>query len=701
MSRQFGQLFMFALIAAVAACSNKADESTGNNTSPDAGPVTALRLANAPTDPKNWLIHGRTYEETRYSSLTAISAATVANLGLEWHFDLTGPEGRQTSTPLAVDGTLYLTGNWSQVVALDAVTGKLIWQYDPQVPRSWAVNLCCGPVNRGVAFWDNKVYLATQDGRLIALDSRTGTPKWQTIVGDRSERSSLTGAPRVIKGKVFIGSGGSDFGVRGRLIAVDAETGAILWRFFTVPGNPALPQENIHLPEALGTWNGEWWKTGGGGAVWDAMSYDPTLDLLYIGTGNGAPWPRTARSPKGGDNLYVSSIIAMHPDTGIVVWHYQTTPGDEWGYDAASQMVLTDLTIAGTRRQVLMQAAANGFLYVLDRSNGVLISATPYVPVNWATGVDLGSGRPVENPEARYSERGKTFVASPGQRGAHSWQAMAYNPDTGLLYIPAMINSSELAVDIHAKPSRYASNSGVTAQPARNALADFSRLIAWNPVTGVAAWHIDSPTPTASGVLATGGSLVFEGNTDGLLQALDAKSGKTLWQFDTQGRLEAAPITYKVQSRQYIAIVAGTRGTQAGEAPRLLVFALSGNKKLPKAETLAKRTPPTSFGSTLQTLQGAKLYQRYCTRCHGSASEDSAAFLRLSDSPQLADKEQWRLTVFAGQLEQKGMPGFFAEIAQADAESIRAYVVEQANRPSNCTPTVPLSPDGRSVACEP
>jgi quinohemoprotein ethanol dehydrogenase len=348
-----------------------------------------------------------------------------------------------------------------------------------------------------------------------------------------------------------------------------------------------------------------------------------------------------------------------------------------------------------------MQAAANGFLYVLDRGTGALISATPYVPVNWATGVDLSNGRPIESPEARYSERGKPFVSAPGQRGAHSWQSMAYNSETGLLYIPAMINSSELGVDVHSKPSRYASNSGATAQPAPNALPDFSRLIAWNPATGVAAWHIDSPTPTASGVLVTGGALVFKGNTDGLMQALDAKSGKTLWQFDTRGRLEAAPITYEVQGRQYIALVAGTHGTHAGEAPRLLVFALGSNKKLPTVEPLPRPTPPTSFGSPLQISQGTKLYQRYCTRCHGSTSEDRAAFLRLSASPQLANKEQWRLTVFAGQHEQKGMPGFFAEISEADAESIRGYVVEQAHRPTVCTRTGPISPDGRSAACGP
>ena len=389
----------------------------------------------------------------------------------------------------------------------------------------------------------------------------------------------------------------------------------------------------------------------------------------------------------------------MHPDTGIVVWHYQTTPGDEWGYDAASQMVLTDLTVAGKRRQVLIQAAANGFLYVLDRSNGSLISATPYVPVNWATGVDLGSGRPVENPEARYSERGKTFVASPGQRGAHSWQAMAYNPETGLLYIPAMINASELAVDIHAKPSRYASNSVVTAQPARNALTDFSRLIAWNPATSIAAWHIDSPTPSTSGVLATGESLLFKGTAGGLLQALDAKTGKTLWQFDTQGRLEAAPITYEAKGRQYIAIVAGTRGTHTNEVPRLLVFALGSKQKLPSSEPLVRPTPPTSFGSTQQLARGSLLYKRFCTRCHGSLREETASFWKLAASPNLGGSQQWRLIVFAGQLEGKGMPGFFAEITEADAESIRAYVIEQAQRPSTCNPTSATGTGGVRLTC--
>jgi PQQ-dependent dehydrogenase (methanol/ethanol family) len=404
----------------------------------DKGPaaVDAARLLAAERESGSWMTYGRTYSEQRFSPLQQVTAENVGKLGLAWSFDLTTERGIE-ATSVVVDGVMYTTSAWTIVHALDARTGKHLWTWDPKVAKDKSRHACCDVVNRGVAVWQGQVFVGTLDGRLVALDAATGKPNWQVATVDPELPYTITGAPRVIDGKVLIGNGGAEFGVRGFIGAYDAGTGKRLWRFYTVPGNPALGFENDAMKMAAETWNGKWWELGGGGGtVWDAMAYDPDLDLLYIGVGNGTPWNQDIRSPGGGDNLFLSSIVALRPETGEYVWHYQTTPGETWDYTATQHIILADIEIDGKTRKVLMQAPKNGFFYVLDRADGSLISANNYIDVTWATHVDMKTGRPVEVPGARY--RDKPMVINPSYLGGHNWHPMSYNPQTGLVYIPVL-----------------------------------------------------------------------------------------------------------------------------------------------------------------------------------------------------------------------------------------------------------------------
>ncbi|HEY0301973.1 MAG TPA: PQQ-dependent dehydrogenase, methanol/ethanol family, partial [Rhizomicrobium sp.] len=417
-----------------------AENSDASDRLDAAANIDGDRVVRADDTPGDWLAHGRTYSEQRYSPLKDINADTVKQLGVAWEFRTNTVRGLE-STPIVSDGIMFVTGSWSKVWALDAKTGRQIWFYDPEVPGKWGRYACCDVVNRGVAVWKGAVYVGTLDGRLVKLDARTGKPVWDINTIDRNRPYTITGAPRVVKGMVLIGNGGSEYGVRGYLTAYDADTGRQLWRFFTVPGDPRLPPEDKAMEDALKTWNDggtthKWWEQGGGGTAWDSMAYDPDLDLLYVGTGNGSSWNRNLRSPGGGDNLYLSSIVALRPATGEMVWHYQTTPGDDWDYPATQHISLADLTIDGVLRHVLMQAPKNGFFYVIDRATGQLISAQPYTTITWSKGVDMKTGRPVEVPGVRYARN--PSVQIPGPIGAHNWQPMAFNPGTGLVYIPVI-----------------------------------------------------------------------------------------------------------------------------------------------------------------------------------------------------------------------------------------------------------------------
>jgi quinohemoprotein ethanol dehydrogenase len=666
--------------------------------------VDELRLANADQDSGNWLTTGRTYSEQRFSPLNKINAESVKQLSLAWFLDLDTARG-QEATPLVVDGVMYSTSAWSKVQAIDPVTGKLLWQYDPKVPKEIGAKVCCDVVNRGVAFWKGRVYVGTLEGRLVALDAKSGDVVWSVVTVDQTKSYVITGAPRVIKGKVIIGNAGAEFDARGYVSAYDADTGKMVWRFYTVPGDPQQPFETPKLAEAAKTWTGEWWKLGGGGTVWNSMSYDPSLDLLYFGTGNGLPWSGTVRNPKGNDNLYLASIVAVRPDTGEYVWHYQTTPGDIWDYDATQDVVLTDLTIEGQKRKVLLQANKNGFFYVIDRTNGKLISAKPFSTVTWATGVDLATGRPIENPAARKTADPKApWVGFPGALGGHNWKSMSFSPQTGLAYIPA--NDIPFVYSDYPgfKTLRIGMNLGYDGVPGSMPQGDSKLkqqllagvngyLRAWDPVSQKEAWSVQQPGPWDGGILSTAGGLVFEGNAMGLISAYDAKTGKQLWSHPAQTGVIAAPMSYMVNGEQYVAVVAGWGGVYplvAGEATRkgsinvnrsrVLAFKLGGTAKLPEEPKLAAVKPLHRVGTDGEVAKGFRLFTDNCWGCHGDAAVGGGITPDLRWSPIASDPAAWKSVVIDGALKERGMVSFASMIDAKQAELIRSYVTMRSNQ---------------------
>jgi quinohemoprotein ethanol dehydrogenase len=665
--------------------------------------VDGDRIANADREPGNWMSHGRTYSEQRFSPLNAINDTNVAQMGLAWSYDLDTHRG-QEATPLVIDGAMYFTTAWSKVVSLDAASGARRWKYDPKVPPEWAVNACCDVVNRGVAAWRGKVFVGTLDGRLIALDAATGKPVWETLTFDRKVRYTITGAPRVVKGKVIIGNGGAEMGVRGYVSAYDAETGKIVWRFYTVPGDPSKPFESPFLEKAAKTWSGEWWKNGGGGTVWDSMAYDPQLDLLYIGTGNADPWARKIRNDQVEDNLAASSIIALRPDTGEYVWHYQENPGDEWDYDSAEQIILADLRIDGQLRQVLLHAPKNGFFYVLDRTSGKLLSAKPFAHVTWATAIDLQTGRPIESPDAQYEGSDKALVISPGPGGAHTWHPASYSPETGLVYFPVLEAAFPYRTREHFSHNPLAWNTGIDDVAAgmpqdpdiKKAILGSikGRLTAWDPVNQKEVWRADRPGPWNGGALSTAGNLVFGGTGYGQFEAFRANTGEKLWSVSTQSGITAGPISYTVNGEQYVAILAGWGGVlplAAGElalqsprmnnTPRMLAFKLGGKVSLPPAPKVKPRvfTPPRATASPITVKKGEELYQSYCSGCHGDVAVSGGVLPDLRYSGTLAN-QQWFNIVRDGMLKAYGMVGFSKVLSREDAEAIRAYVIFRANQ---------------------
>ncbi|HWK55133.1 MAG TPA: PQQ-dependent dehydrogenase, methanol/ethanol family [Hyphomicrobiales bacterium] len=655
--------------------------------------VDTTRLLGADAEPEQWMSTGRSYDEQHYSPLDAIDRDNVARLGLAWYADFNIPRG-QESTPVVVDGVIYVTTAWSNVLAFDAASGRELWRFDSQVPRDWGVRACCDVVNRGAALWKGKVYVGTIDGRLIAIDAATGVEAWSvdTLI-DRNLSYSITGAPRVVKDKVIIGNGGAEYGVRGYVSAFDAQTGELVWRFYTVPGNPADGFENDAMRMAADTWNGEWWQLGGGGTAWDSMAYDAELDLLYVGTGNGSPWNQDIRSPGGGDNLFLSSIVALDPDDGAYVWHYQTTPGETWDYTATQPIMVATLTLDGAPRKVVMQAPKNGFFYVLDAATGAFISAQPYAAVNWASGIDPQTGRPIANPDARFDRTGVAFAVQPAPSGAHNWQPMAYSPRTGLVYLPAADNSFVYAYDRAFDPNPLTSNLGVdpaagAAELGLNATADLpsgSYMVAWNPVTQEPGWRIPGAN---AGMLATAGDVVFKGNQNGLA-AYDAVSGSELWQSTaTHTGVVAAPITYSVDGEQYVAVVAGRANGNyyAPDYSRLLVFKLDADTTLPDPRPYIspQLDPPPSVASAEQIARGAELYGRHCWICHSDVGNAGGLLRRglfpeLAVSPALGSPELFASIVLDGVRSQNGMVSFSELIDSDDAEDVRAYLIDRAN----------------------
>lgn len=664
--------------------------------------VDDVRLVKADSDTANWLSYGRTYDEQRFSPLDQVNASNVKDLGLAWFADMDTNRG-QEATPIVIDGMIYVTTAWSKVKAYDGATGKLAWEYDPKVPGETAVKACCDVVNRGLAAWGDRLFFGTLDGRLIALDRKTGKEAWSKVTVDQSKPYTITGAPRVIDGKVIIGNGGAEMGVRGYVAAYDVADGKEVWRFYTVPDAPGK-NDAKHLKIAESTWKGEYWSQGGGGTVWDAMAYDPELDLLYIGVGNGSPWNQAYRSPGGGDNLYISSIVAIRPKTGEYVWHYQTTPGETWDFTATQHIMLADLTIEGKTRKVLMQAPKNGFFYVLDRATGKLISANNYTYVNWATGIDTKTGRPIENPDARIDKTGKPYVVVPGASGGHNWQPMAFDPKAQLVYIPVIEGGFPYIPAANWKKAALGFNTGMdfaaAAMPADPKMragalaATKGSLVAWDPVAQKERWRIAFKGPWNGGVLATGGNLVFQGNSSKEFVAYDATSGKQLWAFGAQTGIMAAPITYTIKGEQYVAVLAGWGGVWAiapgllsevggpvRNISRLLVFKLGAKGQLPAEPTLARLpiNPPPVSAAPAVIAAGAQHYGRYCGVCHGDAAYGSTLLPDLRRTGLLADAKGWQTVVHDGALSANGMVSFGQVLKPAEIDAIRHYVIKRAN----------------------
>ena len=567
-------------------------------------PVDDAALKNAGKVGDEWLTYGLTQGETRYSPLAQINAANVSRLAPAWSYDLGLGGGPQEATPLVSNGTLYGITNWSIVFAVDARTGKERWRWDPEVNQE-AVRpkACCGVVNRGVAIYRGLIIAPVIDGRLLALNAETGKPVWEARVAYPQDNFTITMAPRIAKGRVIIGVSGGDRPTRGFFSAYDAATGRLDWKFYTVPGDPSKGFENSSMKKAAETWDGDWWKWGGGGAVWDGMAYDPDAGLIYIGTGNAEPWPEALRKTNGKDNLYVCSILGVQVETGELKWHYQMVPGDSWDYDSVQQMTLADLNIDGRPRKVIMQANKNAFYYVLDRITGEFISAQPFSMVTWAKGIDQKTGRPSINPEARYGTQG--IPISPGGGGAHNWSPMSFNPTTGLVYIPvSTANTFTYAADMSftGKPGdtigiARAGTSGL--KPAPPAIGPpplegsvRGALVAWDPVAQQMRWRMPGGGGIGGGTVTTAGNLVFQAVNDGRLLAYSADKGQKLMEIQTglRGGM-GPPITYLIDGKQYVAVMGGTgrvpprpgapRATPATPdasvvLPKLLTFVLDG-----------------------------------------------------------------------------------------------------------------------------
>jgi len=646
---------------------------------------------------ESWLLIGGDYGEQRFSPLTQIDRSNVHRLGFAWEGDVESTRGLE-ATPIMVDGVIYVTSTWSRVYAFDAARGTLLWSYDPEVPRKTARSLCCDVVNRGVAVWNGRVFFGTLDGRLIALDARNGKPVWTVnTVEDPARPYTITGAPRVIKGRIVIGNSGADAGVRGYVSAYDPDNGAQVWRFFVVPNGPDDTPENEDVAATLKTWPKDpIWRGVGGGTAWDAMAFDPELNLLYVGTGNGGSWKRQ-RPDDRTDNLYVSSIVALNADTGRVAWHYQTTPGDMWDYTATNSIILADIALGGKTRKVLFQAPKNGFFYVLDRKTGELLSAEKYAAANWASHVDLKTGRPVLTQWAEFRREDQLIYPNPN--GAHDWQSMSFSPQTGLAYIPAL----DVPWVYSTKPGfRYLYDLGVPPAELARMTAGQPKvekggyLRAWDVANGRVKWQVRLPGTWNGGTLATAGGLVFQAAGDGYFNAYDARNGKRLLHHFIGTSAIAAPITYSIGGTQYVALLAGYGGAgmitiadtaavkQYANNGRLIAFKLGGGAvPLPpkRAVPLGPAPPDTSLPplSPEQTAAASQLYRR-CAGCH-SIGGGTPMLPNLSRVKEIG-KAGLKSILLEGALLPLGMPDFSADFKESDVDLLYEYIVRgQHNRP--------------------
>lgn len=656
----------------------------------------------------DWRTYGRTYSEQRYSPLEQINDKNAGDLRLDWYLDM--PDARAlNATPLVVDGVMYFTASQSVVMAVNATDGKLLWRYDPEVLKRLTnkklMRMNWG-ANRGLAFWKGRVYVATFDGRLIALDAASGQQAWSVQTFDPAEPRYITGAPRAFNDTVIIGNGGAEAGaVRGYVTAYDTATGEQKWRTWVVPGKPSDGFESAALKEAAGTWRGEWWKHGGGGTVWNSITYDPEYNRVYLGTGNGSPWNQQVRSPGGGDNLFLSSILALDADTGEYAWHYQTTPGENWDYNSAMDIVLADVDWEGEPRKVILHAPKNGFFYVIDRQDGRLLGAEKFGKVTWAERVDLKTGRPVENPEARNSDGSAVF---PSFLGAHNWQPMSYNPDTGLTYIPYQemaATNDKRGIDSERWRARdFTFNTGF--QPYRGDIAPehaTGALLAWDVTRQKAAWKVDLPGLQNGGTVTTVGNLVFQGTSGGQLHAYRADTGRLLWSFDAGVGITAPPISYAVDGKQYIAVLAGWGGvsylgssamaqhgwTYGHQPRRLLVFSLEGKATAPATvpphTELVFVDDPDQDIDTAQAQAGQDIYLDYCLGCHGFAAVSGGGAPDLRASAAAARLDSFSALVRGGALQSRGMPKF-DDLSEQQVEHIYWFIRQRARESLEPTP---------------
>ncbi|WP_082545448.1 MULTISPECIES: PQQ-dependent dehydrogenase, methanol/ethanol family [unclassified Sphingomonas] len=650
------------------------------------------------SDGRDWPAFGRTYGEQHYSPLTQVNRDTVKRLGLVWSLDL--PAGNPATGPVEVGGVVYLASGYSVIRAIDVRTGKLLWTYDPKAPEAAGHKLRQGWGSRGIAYWNGKLYTGTQDGRLIAVDAKTGKPVWSAMTVGKDDGRFISGPPRVFDGMVIIGHGGGDVGpvLRGYVTAYDAETGKQAWRFHTVPGNPADGFENDAMRMAAKTWSGEWWKYGGGGTVWNAITYDGESKTIFLGTGNGFPWNRKIRSAGKGDNLFLCSIVALDARTGRYKWHYQINPGESWDFNAAMDMELADLVIDGKARKVLMTAPKNGFFYVIDRTDGKLISAKPFVATSWAKRIDLKTGRPVEEPNIRYEDGPVTFRPTPV--GAHSWPPMAYSPQSGLAYIPAIdmqVTYDDRGIDRkNWKPAEgMALNYGVRIAVGKARPSDTTGyLVAWNPVTQKEAWRLPMSAHFNGGLMATAGGLVFQGHPDSTFTAYDAKTGRIAWNYDAKAPVVAPPISYSVDGRQYVTVISGM-GTSGGmfgplltqfgidyrtQARRVLTFALDGKATLPAKIPYTPRAvdDPDFRRDPAKVAAGGETFDMRCAVCHGGLAIPGGTAPDLRTSAIILDADAFASVVHDGVLVPNGMPRF-EELTAGQRDDLRHYLRSRAD----------------------
>jgi quinohemoprotein ethanol dehydrogenase len=688
-----------------------------------AGDVDAARLKNAAQEPQNWFAGGRDTDGTYYSPLATIDGSNVAKLGFAWDYDLGNPQRGQEATPIVVDGVMYTSGTWGYVYAVDAASGHELWRYDPKADYKAARNPCCDMVNRGVAVWKGKVYVAAVDGRLHALDAATGKKVWSVdTIYDHTQPYSSTGAPQIAGSVVVIGNSGSDIGVggvRGYVSAYDLSSGAMKWRFFTVPPAPGAAYENPELEAAAKTWDSHRKaEYKGGGTAWDAFAYDPALDLVYFGTANAAPYDLRQLGPNQQDSLFTASIIALNATTGRKAWHYQTTPRDSWDYDAVQKLVFADIPVGGNSRAVVMQANKNGFFYVLDRKSGELLSAKTFTYVNWASGVDMKTGRPVTTKTSDWYSSPKNVY--PSWMGGHTWQPMSYSLQTHLVYIP-VLDAPAVWVDLahNGGPVKFLDGfftvNGIipdyqydaventrlygpvpaltTLQAERKVKLIREILRAWDPVNQKVVWEQETSDGVRAydgGTMSTAGNLVFQGRANGELWVYAADTGKALKTIKTGSHIMAAPMTYAIGKEQYVAVQVGYGGTGIASGPipptsaavhhqntnRIIAFKLGGGAvPAPPARTEpAFPKPPAQTANASAIAAGEVIFIQECSRCHTFGANVTPDLRKLNAGMQTIFKD----IVLRGAVAPTGMESFADILSEKDVDNVHAYLIDQA-----------------------